>query len=177
MQRIRQGMAGYRIPTYMEDILTSNYCPYFIRMSMVREKDEYSFSYRPDRYIRLDIPALGLYEKLLLIRTLIAIAEAGREYLIRPETYLLEPELIYSSGGGISADSIRIMFYPDIKKMAFIYKLILFCDRIRNDEKRDERELFGQMRSITETGDLNKLKIFLDKNILRMESRLNNNMK
>ena len=35
MQRIRQDMTGYRMPGYVEEILTQNYCGMFMNMSIV----------------------------------------------------------------------------------------------------------------------------------------------
>jgi hypothetical protein len=171
MERIKQGMSGYRIPEYMEEILTGNYCPYFMRMSMVRENEAYLFNYRPDQYRKLDKSSLNTYEKLVLIRSVITLAETAREYMIRPETYLIEPELIYIAGGRVSSDSIKMMFYPDAKKLELRYKLLLFAERICDVNNRAERELFEQFRAAGENGDINRLKLFLDKNIQRIENR------
>lgn len=171
MQRIRQGMTGYKIPGYMEEILTGNHCPYFMRMSMVRDHGNYSFSYRPDKYSKLDKSKLTTYEKLVLVRSVITLAETAREYMIRPENYLLEPELIYSYGGRVSAESIRLMFYPDNRRLGLRYKILLFADRIRDADNREERELFEQLRVAGEGGDINRIKLFLDKNIQRIENR------
>ena len=54
MERIRQELAGYRLPAYIEEILTQNYCPGFVRMSMVRESEHYNFSYKPGAFRKLD---------------------------------------------------------------------------------------------------------------------------
>lgn len=171
MQRIRQGMTGYHIPGYMEEILTGNYCPNFMRMSMVRNNESYSFNYRPGRYIKLDRSKLNTYEKLILIRSVITLAETAREYMIKPESYLIEPELIYLSGGRVSPESIKMMFYPDVKRLALRYKILLFAERIKDGSNREERELFEQLAKAGESGDINKLKLFLDKNIMRIENR------
>lgn len=171
MEHIKQGMAGYRIPGYMEEILTGNYCPYFMRMSMVRENEIYSFNYRPDKYRRLNKSTLSTYEKLVLIRSVITLTENIREYMISPEKYLIEPELIYINDGRVSAESIKMMFYPDVKKLGLRYKLILFAERLKDPNKKEERELFEQLRTAGEGGDINRVKLFLDKNIQRMENR------
>ncbi|MBR0400547.1 MAG: hypothetical protein IJH95_07045 [Mogibacterium sp.] len=171
MERIKQGMAGYKIPGYMEEILTGNYCPYFMRMSMVRENEVYSFNYRPDKYRKLNKSVLNTYEKLVLIRSVITLTENAREYMISPDRYLIEPELIYINEGRVSADSIRMMFYPDVKKLALRYKLIQFAERLKDPNRKEERELFEQLRAAGEGGDINRVKLFLDKNIQRMENR------
>ena len=82
MERIRQDMAGYRMPFYVEEILTQNYCPGFMRMSIVREEDRYAFSYKTDSFVRLDASSMRLYDKLLLIRNLIDMSENNSDHLI-----------------------------------------------------------------------------------------------
>ena len=67
MQRINQNMTGYRMPAYVEEILTENYCKNFVRMSIIRDNGNYSFSYKPAGLSRLDPAAMNLYDKLLLI--------------------------------------------------------------------------------------------------------------
>ena len=71
MQRINQNMTGYRMPSYVEEILTENYCKNFVRMSIVKESGNYSFSYKPAGLSRLDPSAMSLYDKMLLIRNLV----------------------------------------------------------------------------------------------------------
>lgn len=172
MQRIRQEMAGYRMPSYVEEILTQNYCRNFMRMSIIRESGCYSFSYKPDSFDRLDLQGMRLYDKLLLLKSLIEMSENASEHLINAENYLLEPELIYVKGGRVDPDNIRLMFYPDVKLLDFRYKLVLFADRIMNKEVREEREMAEHIREAAEPGDINRIKLFLDKNIIRLENRM-----
>ena len=172
MDTIKHELNGYRIPAYMEEILTQNYCPYFVRMSMIRDGDSYRFSYRPGRMTRLRLDSLDIYDKLVLIRSLITINEAAESYLISAENYLIEPELIYTADGSTVYRKLKILFYPDVKRMRFDRKLMLFCERIRSDGARDERELFDQLRELLGGGSINKTKIFLDKSILRIENRM-----
>ena len=171
MNTIRHGMSGFHIPAYMEEILTHNYCPYFVRMTIVREGDTYRLSYRPGKYENLDTVSLDTYRRVLLVRSIISIGEATRNYLVDPENYLIEPELVYSADNSTLAGNMRIMFYPDMKKMKFPGKLINFTERIKNNSIRDERELFSQFSEIMETGDINKGKMFLDKHLFRIENR------
>jgi len=172
MERIRQDMTGYRMPVYIEEILTQNYCDSFMRMSILREKGNYSFSYKPGILNRLDTSDLSLYEKLLLLRNLIKMSESTEDHLIGAETYLLEPELIYAKDGKVNTDSIRIMYYPDKKKLDFRYKIVLFADRILDKGMREEREMAERLRETAEEGDLNRIKLFLDKSIIRLENRM-----
>lgn len=171
MNTISHGMTGYHIPAYMEEILTRNYCPFFVRMTIVRDGDTYRFSYRPGNFTRLDIASLDTYERLVLLRSVITVCDSARGYLIDTENYLLEPELIYSSGNSVLPGNIRILFYPDIKRMKYTQKLMLFSERIRNNSIRNERELMTSFRDTLDSGDINKARMFLDKQIIRIESR------
>ena len=171
MNTIRHGMTGYHIPAYIEEILTHNYCPYFVRMTIVREGDTYRLSYRPGKYEKLDAVSLDTYGRVMLVRSLISIGEATQNFLVGPENYLIEPELVYSAGNSTLAGNLKLLFYPDIKKLEFPRKLMLFTERIRNNSIRDEREVFSQFRDIMENGDINKGKMFLDKHLMRIENR------
>jgi hypothetical protein len=173
MERIRQDMTDYSMPAYVEEILTENYCKNFVRMSIVRESGNYSFSYKPAGLTRLDPGKMKLYDKLLLLRNLIRMSESTSDHLIGAESYLLEPELVYAKDGSVDAESLKLLFYPDVKKLDFRYKIVLFADRILNKEIREEREMAERIRESAQPGDMNRLKMFLDKNILRLE----NNMK
>ena len=173
MQRINQNMTGYRMPAYVEEILTENYCKNFVRMSIIKDNGNYSFSYKPAGLSRLDPDAMNLYDKLLLIRNLISMSENTSDHLIGAESYLLEPELIYAKGGNVDINSLRLLYYPDVKKLEFRYKIVLFSDRILNKSIREEREMAERIRSAAEPGDINRLKMFLDKSIIRLENNMN----
>ncbi len=165
-------MTGYRMPAYVEEILTENYCKNFVRMSIIRSGGKYSFSYKPSGLSRLDAGTMTLYDKLILIRNLISVSENTSDHLIEAESYLIEPELVYAKGGKVDMDSLRLLYYPDVKKLGFRYKIVLFADRILNKSKREEREMAERIRSAAEPGDINRLKMFLDKTILRLENSM-----
>ena len=173
MERIRQNMNGYKMPAYVEEILTQNYCDSFMRMSIVSDSGRYSFSYKPGNYSRIDTSELSLYDKLLLIRNLISMSECSSDHLIGAESYLLEAELVYTRGRNVDIGSLKIMFYPDAKKLDFRYKIVLFADRILNKSIREERDMAERIREAAEPGDMNRIKLFLDKSILRLEGRMN----
>ena len=172
MERIKQDMTGYRMPAYIEEILTQNYCENFMRMSILKDKGSYSFSYKPGGFNRLDPGSMSLYDKLLLLKNLIIMSEMTEDHLIGSESYLLEPELIYAKGKRVDMDSLRIMYYPDAKRLDFRYKIVLFADRIMNKSIREEREMAERIREAAEPGDLNRVKLFLDKAILRLENSM-----
>lgn len=173
MERIKQDMTGYRMPAYIEEILTQNYCDSFVRMSILRDKGNYSFNYKPGSLDRLDPCSMSLYDKMLLIRNLISMSESTEDHLIGSESFLLEPELIYSRDRKVDLDSIRIMYYPDVKKLDFRYKIVLFADRIMNKTIKEEREMAERIREAASSGDINRIKLFLDKTIMRLENRMN----
>lgn len=170
MERIRQNMAGFRMPAYVEEILTQNYCPGFMRMSIIREEDRYAFSYKTDSFARLDASRMRLYDKLLLIRNLISMSESNSDHLINAESYLIEPELVYARRGRVDIGNLRLMYYPDVKMLDFRYKIVIFADRIMNREIREEREMAARIREAAEPGDINRIKMFLDKTLSRMEN-------
>lgn len=173
MQRIRQNMTGFRMPGYVEEILTQNYCGMFMNMSIIRDQGTYSFSYKPGCYTRLETKGMKLYDKLLLLRNLISVSENASDHLIRADSYLLEPELVYSKSGRVDIDNLKIMFYPDIKRLDFRYKLVIFANRILDTSIKEEREMADRFREAAEPGDINRIKLFLDKNIMRLEGRMN----
>lgn len=170
MKEIKQAINGYRIPLYMEEILTHNYCPNFLRMSMVREDNDYHFSYQTERYKRLDISKLDTYSKLVLLRSIINLNEKNEDWLIKAENYLIEPELIYSINNCVDDGSVRLLFYPDSKRMSFNNKIILFAEKIINRKEHSEAELIEKFRTVAEQGDWNRTRLFLDKHILRMQA-------
>lgn len=172
MENIRQDLTGYRMPAYMEEILTENYCGNFMKMSIVRDGGHYSFSYRPGNLSRLDTVNLRLYDKLLLLRNLIKLIEDNSDHLISAENYLLEPELIYAKDGSVDIGSIKLMYYPDAKKLEFRYKIVLFADRIMDKTIKEERDMADRIREAAEPGDINRIKLLLDKSILRLEGRI-----
>ena len=72
----------------------------------------------------------------------------------------------------MDADSLKLMYYPDIKMLDFRYKIVLFADRIMNREIKEEREMAARIREAAEPGDINRIKMFLDKCMSRMENML-----
>lgn len=170
MKMLTQEINECKLPTYMEDILTNNYCPSFLDMTMVRENENYVFNYRTGRYSRLDINKLNTYLKLVLLKSIIQVKEKNDNWLIKAENYLIEPELIYSINNNVEEGNIRILFYPDFRKLPFNQKIMLFADKIKNKKDRNEIDLIEKFKEFAKTNDWNRTKIFLDKNILRIET-------
>lgn len=169
MERIKHNISEYKIPNYIEDILVNNYCRSFIKMTIIRDHAKYQFSYNSGIYKRLKTDELDLYSKMILLRTIIVIAEMNEDCLIKPEEYLIEPELIYSNNNGVNENRIKIMFYPDFKKMNLITKMKLFADKIINIKDLEEINMINKFKDVCESEDINKIKNFLDKNIGRIE--------
>jgi hypothetical protein len=77
---------------------------------------------------------------------------------------------LVAKGGKVDINSLKLLYYPDVKKLEFRYKIVLFADRILDKNNREEREMAERIRSVAEPGDMNRLKMFLDKTILRLEN-------
>lgn len=171
MKEIRQEINECNLPTYMEDILINNYCPGFLRMSMVRENNDYIFNYQTERFNRIDISKLTTCDKIVLLRTIISLNDRNEDWLIAGDNYLLEPELVYSLNNSVEDGCVRLLFYPDFKKMTFKKKIILFAEKIKNRKNKTEIELIDNFKNVCETSDWNRTRQYLDKNILRMKNR------
>ena len=171
MKSVRQEANECHIPRYMQDILTNNYCPNFLRMSMVRERDDYLFRYQTDRYRKLDITKLDTYQKMVLLKSLISLNDRNEDWLIQAENYLIEPDLVYSVDNKVGEKEIRLLFYPDYKQRSFANKIVRFAEKIINLHDEQETDLISQFENFAKSGDWNRVKLFLDKNILRMETR------
>ena len=171
MKNMKQEINGYHMPTYMEDILTHNYCPNFLRMSMVKERNDYVFSYQTGRYRKLDTDRLDTYLKLVLLRTVITLNERNADWLIKSENYLLEPELVYSLNNNVEDGCVRLLFYPDVQKQSLERKIVRFADTICNRNDSAERELIDKFKEVAEKADWNRTRLFLDKNIMRLQAR------
>ena len=171
MKNIRQEISDCNIPGYLQDILTNNYCPNFLRMSMVRESNDYTFRYNSGRYKKLQVDRLNTYMKIVLIKSILDLIEKNEEWLIKSDTYLIEPELIYSVDNSVDISSLKLLFYPDYAMEDLSTKLRKFCKKITDLNKTDEVELMNQLREIIGRNDFNRARIFIDKNLLRMETR------
>ena len=50
---------------------------------------------------------------------------------------------------------------------------MIFANRILDTSIKEEREMADRFREAAEPGDINRIKLFLDKNIMRLEGRMN----
>lgn len=171
MKEVRQTVNEYKLPTYIEDILTHNYCPNFLRMSMVREDNDYIFSYQTERFEKIDIGKLNTYDKMVLLRTIIALNDENEDWLVKAENYMLEPELVYSLNNNVEEGCIRLLFYPDFKRTTFQKKIMQFAEKIKNKRNKMEVDMIENFKSICEMSDWNRTRLYLDKNIMRMRNR------
>lgn len=170
MKNLRQECKKCNIPGYVQDILINNYCPFFLKMSMIIDDENLIMKYQTNRYRPLNIELLDTKEKFILLRTIVNLIEKNEEWLIGPSNYLIEPKYIYTVNNSLSEDVIRILFYPDYTFTSFSKKIINFSMKLRKTAKSEDHYLFMQFEEIAARGDLNKIKMFLDKNILRMET-------
>lgn len=145
---LKQSITGYNMPLYLTEILTKHYCERFLRMSIMRDGESYMFTYDIERFRRLEIRKLNTAEKLVLIETLIKINRENEEHLIMADCYLIEPELIYSINNMVNLDRVRLLFYPDFKRMSFQSKIKIFIDKLTDRRKANEVEVFEHIKEM-----------------------------
>lgn len=167
---LRQSICNYHMPRYMCEILANNYCPCFLSMTIVKENDSYMFSYDTGYNQKLNYNAMSTLDKLILLRSIIKLNSMSEEWLIKADSYLLEPELLYSYNNSVYSDEMKLLFYPDFNRMEFGTKLILFMDKIKNTRNRHECELFDRLKAAVEEGDYNKFDRLAEKNIGRIRA-------
>lgn len=146
--RIRQRLIGHRLPEYMVEILTGGYAKAFIPMGILRKEDSYTFDYSLNGYQRCRANRLPTQEKFRLLEILYDMNEDNENHLISGERYLLEPELIYWRNQRIQANTVRILFYPDIKGEPFQKKWLIFIEKILDPGIPAEGRLLDQIRSL-----------------------------
>lgn len=160
---LKQSITGYSMPIYLAEILTKNYCKGFLRMSIMCENGAYMFTYDIERFSRIEIRKLDICGKLSLIETLIKLNHENEEHLIMADSYLIEPELIYSINNKVSRDRIRLLFYPDFKKMSFSCKIKIFTDKITDRRKQNEMEVLEQVKQLIDDGNMIKTLRYINK--------------
>lgn len=165
---LRQSITGYRMPIYMQDILSNHYCPNFLKMTIVNNCSTYMFYYETGVMRRLEYVGLSTREKLELLRSVIAIIFENREWLIGPESYLIEPELIYSMDNSVEYGRIGLLFYPDFKGLDEAHKLALFADKLKNSANTSETDIIEQFKNAVLVNDTYRAQRILERNINRL---------
>ena len=164
----KQDIKGYRIPGYIIEILTNNYCPSFLRMSVIKEKDSYKFSYNTDEFSQMDYQGMNTVGKLRLVKSILHICKLADDYLISPNAFLIEPELIYSRENSTSEDKIHILFYPDQSMRSYSMKIGVFVGKIKEKYNKQESEVLDALIKMTENEEWIKIERYIDKNIDRL---------
>lgn len=144
--RISQRLIGHRLPEYMVEILVGGYAKAFLPMGILRKEDSYTFDYSLNGYRRCMANRLSAKEKFRLLEILYDMNEDNENHLIPGERYLLEPELIYWRNHQIQANTLRILFYPDIKGEPFQKKWLVLIEKILDPGISEERSLLDQIR-------------------------------
>lgn len=129
MKNLIQRINHYNMPNYLSHILTSHYNDNFIKMSVIKEKKNYIFSYDIGRYKKINLKKLNFEQKIDLLLAICRIKRENEETLIPASEYLIEPELIYSIDEN-SLNGMKMIFYPDSQKLSFDKKIYLFANRI-----------------------------------------------
>ena len=174
---IRQSISNYHMPMYMCEILVNNYCPSFLSMSIVKEDDSYMFSYETGYSKKLEWRELELLDKLIMLRSIVKLNGIGEDWLIGADTYLLEPDLIYSYNNSVYTDEMKLLFYPDFEKMPFSEKMPAFIEKIKDKRNRRECEILDKLKQLAKENDFVQFDRILEKSIsrLREEKQLKTN--
>ena len=167
---LRQSIVNYHMPMYMCEILVNNYCPCFLSMTIVKENNSYMFSYDTGYSNRIDFAKLDTLDKLILLRSIMKLNSMSEDWLIKADTYLLEPELLYSYNNSVYSDEMKLLFYPDFNKVSFGTKLLSFIDKIKDPRNKRECELMEQLKRAVVEGDFNKFDRLAEKQIGRIRA-------
>lgn len=160
------------MPRYMCDILVNNYCPCFLSMNIVKENDAYMFSYETGNNRKLDYSVMETIDKLILLRSIVKLNGISEDWLIKADTYLLEPKLLYSYNNSVYSDEMKFLFYPDFNKVGFGTKLMLFIDKIKDPRNRRECDLMERLKEAIDVGDYNRFDRIAEKNIARIRAEM-----
>lgn len=171
-KRLKHSISGYSMPLFMKEILSNGFCKSFLAMSITIDHDCYMFNYDTDRMSKIQINKLDICSKLLLIETLIILNSSAESWYIKGNNYLLEPELIYSIDNSVYEDDVRILFYPDFKRMDYSNKLAIFIEKLKTGSNSRECEILDKLKSYAELGDYTRVIRILDKQLLRLTAEI-----
>lgn len=157
------------MPLYMQDILSNNFCPNFLNMTIVYSNNSYMFYYETGIKKKLDWRVLDTRDKLILLMNLMTVNFENEEWLIKGDSYLLEPELIYTLGNGVGLGNISILFYPDVRRQKFSVKLANFAEKIKNLDDSNEVNIINQFKTAVIEEEQYIARRILEKNIDRLE--------
>lgn len=166
---LKQGITEYSMPLYMQDILSNHFCPNFLKMTIVYNNNSYMFYYETGIKKKVDYSKLCTREKLTLLINLMTINFENEEWLIKGDSYLLEPELIYSIGNGVEFGNLWILFYPDFRHKSFSDKLAIFAENIKDKSNSEEVGIIEQFKLAIVSEEPYKARRILEKNIDRLE--------
>lgn len=154
IKKLKQQIRGYQMPEYLIEILTRNYCRTFLPMTIIRQGESYTMTYDTGRFDRMELNSLSQKDRIQLLLFLLEMNERNEDHLIPADRYLIEPELIYRSGRGIAEESVRLLFYPDLKSHGFRQKLRLFTDKINTGTPEEKEPLVRFTELLAEEEDL-----------------------
>lgn len=168
--RISQRIIGHRLPEYMLEVLTGGYAKAFLPVGIIRKEDSYTFNYDLNGYRRCKADRLPTKEKFRLLEILYDMNEDNENHLIPGDRYLLEPGLIYWNRHQIQMNTVRIIFYPDIKGEPFLKKWLIFIEKTLNAGIPEEQELLNQIRSLLQKqNDAYQIRKLIEKNRVTLE--------
>lgn len=167
---IKHIFEGYRMPIFLQDILARHYCPVFLKMSIVQMPDRMIFTYNDEGLRPIEVQRLDLIDKLELFRSVLGLCEETEMWLVKSESYILEPRFLYSSGQDFSQHKLRLLFYPDFRNVATTIKLSRFLDMLRDESVISEEEIFSDIRELVIAGDMQSARLYIDRCLSRLST-------
>ena len=170
MKTSKQTVSEHEIPRYIREILSNNYCPSFLKMSILSENSMLHFYYDTEGLQRLEMQGLKLYDKLLLVSSIIKLCRFAEECLIPCESFLVEPELIYSSEKRLTEDRLRILFYPDLVGISAGKKISNLINKLKMNSSKQENEVLEALSVMIGEEEWLKAERFIYKNMSRLRA-------
>ncbi len=170
MKTSKQSVSELEIPSYIREILSNNYCSSFLKMSILSENSRLHFYYDTENLRRIDLQGLKLYDKLLLISSVIKLCKLAEDYLISCESYLIEPELLYSKENRLTEDRLKILFYPDLIGISMGQKISNLINKLKENSSKQENEILDALAGIVNEEEWLKADRFICKNMTRLRT-------
>lgn len=164
---IKHRIQGYYMPEYLIDILTGGYADTFLPMSILKDRDSYTFSYDRCNLTTPNIDKMNSIQKIKLIKSVLEISERNNNFLIPEGMYKLSKNTIYCSDPDEQYERVKLMYYPDLKGVPFFDKLSDLVKEIYQKKDAEEDMTAEALINAIESKDMNRLNRYIDKKLMR----------
>lgn len=164
---VKHRIQGYYMPEYLIDVLTGGYSDTFLPMSILKDRDSYTFLYDMGNLKKINIESMNSIQKIKLIKSLLGISEKNKDFLIPEEIYKLDMSTIYCFDGSDNYKRMRIMYYPDLNAIPFYKKLGNLVKEIFQGNDGQELNTAKLMIDAIESKDMNRLRRYIDKRLMQ----------